>query len=120
MAIEHGESRAILVLASLYKEQNKLDIAEKYYLMAIEHGESFAILVLACLYKEQNKLDIAEKYYLMAIEHEETKAITYLKNMLNNDLKLYQLLQNIQNKSNDVKEKINKLRSNKIIKNYEN
>ena len=51
--------------------QNKLDLAEKYYLMAIKYNNNYsnALYNLGYLYAKQNKLDLAEEYYLMAINN---------------------------------------------------
>lgn len=43
MAIKKGNSIALYNLANLYENQNRHELAEKYYLMAIEKGDIDAI-----------------------------------------------------------------------------
>jgi tetratricopeptide (TPR) repeat protein len=67
MAAEHNNSYAMYILGNIYFGQNKLDLAEQYYIMAAEHNNTVAMRSLGIIYMRQNKLDLAEKYYLMAI-----------------------------------------------------
>ena len=52
----------------MYNNQEKYDLAEKYYLMAIDKGHEDAMYNLGNLYNNQEKYELAEKYWLMAIE----------------------------------------------------
>ena len=65
-------------LAVLYQDQNKFDLAEKYYLLSIENKNIDSINNLAMLYKDQNKFDLAEKYYLLSIENKNINSINNL------------------------------------------
>jgi len=71
---EKGYPEAMSNVALLYKQQNKYEHAEQYYLKANEKGFSGAMFGLANLYNDQEKYDEAERYYLMAIENGYSKA----------------------------------------------
>jgi len=71
-----GENDSNYLLALLYDNQGKFEIAEKYYIMAIENGDEKAIFNLAFLYDKQGKFELAEEYYLKAIEKGEEDALT--------------------------------------------
>ncbi|AYV81001.1 MAG: hypothetical protein Harvfovirus13_7 [Harvfovirus sp.] len=74
LAVEGNYSAAMFNVASLYRNQGKYDISEKYYLMGINDVKEFdenyysAIGHLATVYGYQNKMELAEKYHLIAIE----------------------------------------------------
>ncbi|MDR3218501.1 MAG: sel1 repeat family protein, partial [Dysgonamonadaceae bacterium] len=74
-------------LGFVYDNQEKFDLAEKYFLMAIEKGDSDAMFNLGHLYKNQEKFDLAEKYYLLAIEKGDNKALLNLGNLYCNQEK---------------------------------
>ena len=65
----------------IYDNQEKYDLAEKYYLMAIDKGYENAMCNLGFLYYNQEKYDLAEKYYLMAIEKGNEDAMCNLGNL---------------------------------------
>ena len=89
MAIEHGITKAIHNLGHVYEKQNKLNLAEKYYLMAVDHNNPTAMDTLGGFYyKKLNKLDLAEKYYLMAIEHNNFNSLNNLGILYHNQNKL--------------------------------
>jgi tetratricopeptide (TPR) repeat protein len=81
MAIEErGDFVVMRILGDLYKAQNKLDLAEKYYIMAMEYGDDEYYITksehteiiklnknLGSLYCDQNKFDLATTYYLRAL-----------------------------------------------------
>ena len=55
MAIEQINAFIMNNFANMYEIQNKLELAEKYYLMAIEHNNSIAMSNLGNLYLKQNQ-----------------------------------------------------------------
>ncbi len=64
MAITKHNHKSMYNLGFSYYKQNKLDLAEKYFLMAAEQNCQRTMYMLGIFYKEQNKLDLAEKFYL--------------------------------------------------------
>ena len=78
---EYKHPAAMFNLGNLYcRQQNKFDLAEKYYLLAIEQDNHASAMVnLGNLYMEQNKFDLAEKYYLLAIKDNHANAMVNLK-----------------------------------------
>lgn len=70
-----GYTAALCNLALIYRQQDKLEQAEHYYLIAVEKGLSVSMTNLAILYDEQGKFEEAEHYYLMAIDKGDTNAM---------------------------------------------
>lgn len=87
---EKGYPKAMSKVALLYKQQNKYEHAEQYYLKANEKGFSGATLGLANLYNDQEKFEEAERYYLMAIEKGDSAAMTNLARIYADQGKLEQ------------------------------
>ena len=76
---------------------------------------------LAHLYFDTNVIKLAEKYSIMAIEHNEFSTINILEDIYDTQLKLYSVLNKIQNKSPKLEELISKLVSNSSeIRKYNN
>ncbi len=76
---------ALYNLGQLYKNQRKLDLAEKYFLMAAGKDDPSSMYSLGLLYKNQNKFELAEKYYIMATQYNHPRALNnlgllYIKN----------------------------------------
>lgn len=62
------------LLAEAYERNNKLNLAEKYYLVAIDLKLPNAVYKLATLYKKQRQIDKAESLYLKALEDGDWRA----------------------------------------------
>ena len=75
-------------LADLYEKQNKLELAEKYYLIAIENQSVVAVNNLAYLYEKQNRMSLAKKYYLIAVEKNNIPAMYNLADLYEKENKL--------------------------------
>ena len=58
----------MLNLGLLYENQEKFDLAEKYYLMAIKENNSNAMFNLGLLYYNQEKFELALKYFEQALK----------------------------------------------------
>ena len=82
MASEHGNSEAMLRLASYYNiYHDDIVLMKKYLLMATEHDNTNAMLRLAnYYYNEKNEMDLAKKYWLMAVKHGDTSVIQIINN----------------------------------------
>ena len=105
MAIDKGHIDAMYNLAVLYKDQNKYELAEKYYLMAIDKGQVNAMYNLAILYKKQDKYKLTVKYYLMAALHYDINARNKINEMLdkNFDIRLAIKAESFLNEKNTQK-----------------
>lgn len=67
LAIEkHSYAISMYELGTLYLNQNKLDLAEKWLLSAMENNYAPAVNNLGMTYLNQNKLDEAKKLFLKA------------------------------------------------------
>ena len=60
---------AIISLAKIYYEQNKLNLAEKYYVKALANGDRYALESLGDIYEKTNRYKAAEIYYLDALKY---------------------------------------------------
>jgi len=78
MAVNLGNTVAMLCLGLLYDGQQQFKQAEKYYLMAIENKHIGAMFKLGFLYHNHQQFEEAEKYYLMAIEGGDTDSLLTL------------------------------------------
>jgi len=121
MAIDKGYAKSMNNLALMYENQEKINEAEKYYLMAIDKGFTHSMYDLALIYKQQGKLDEEKKYYLMVLKKNEKIYLKIIKKN-NNDLELFSLLLSIEEKDRSVliKEEIARLMKIKQIINYFN
>lgn len=61
MAVQRNYKYAMSEIANMYEEQEKYDLAEKYYLMAISNNNKDAMDNLADLYDKQNNYKLSEK-----------------------------------------------------------
>ncbi len=83
MAVDEGDSDAMVNLATLYwEERQDLDQAEQYYRMAVDKGDMGAMFNLANLYRELGSdLEQAKQYYSMAIDKGHAGAMNNLANL---------------------------------------
>jgi TPR repeat protein len=113
MAIVLNNSDAMNSLGNYYYNIKNYKLMEKYYLMAIDLNNSDAMNGLANYYRYityNHKL--IEKYYLMAIELNNYAAFINLNNYYYyKPLKLFLLLNSVYNKSNNISNKINVLKT---------
>jgi TPR repeat protein len=67
MSIDKGNTNAMLLLGSYYKDiKNNYDLMKKYYLMAIDKGNKSAMLHLGSYYKNiERNYDLMKKYFLL-------------------------------------------------------
>lgn len=63
---EDNSASAMNMLAWLYETQNKIDLAEKYYLMSAQNEFVPAMNNLGRFYALQQRFRLAERYYKMA------------------------------------------------------
>jgi len=68
LAIETGDSIAMVNLGLYYEKQKDFENMKKYYLMAIEKDNSEAMNCLGLYYYKQKDYENMKKYWLMAIE----------------------------------------------------
>ena len=119
MAIEKDNSNAMYSLGSHYEDIEDYEEMKKYYLMAIEKGNSNAMFKLGYYYENIKDYQEMTKYYLMAIEKENSNAMFKLGYYYrNNILKFFNLLFNLEKKSDIVINKINYLSKNIDVDNY--
>jgi hypothetical protein len=80
MAIEKGDSNAMLKLADYYSDEGmNNDEAKKYYLMAVEKGNTNGMLSLANYYTNIEKnVNEMKKYAFMAIRNNNGNAASFL------------------------------------------
>ncbi len=67
-SIKNGDKGSLYNLASLYQEQNKFDLAEKYYLEAVKNNINNSYFNLATIHHEKNNFENAEKFYKISIK----------------------------------------------------
>ena len=79
IAIEKGNTDAMIRLGSYYEEQKDYYNMKKYYEMAIEKGDTDAMTILGDYYKELKDYDNYIKYNELAIEKGSICAITKLR-----------------------------------------
>ena len=119
MAIEKDNLDAMTNYACYYEDIEDYEEMKKYYLMAIEKGNSNAMFKLGYYYENIKDYQEMTKYYLMAIEKENSNAMFKLGYYYrNNILKFFNLLFNLEKKSDIVINKINYLSKNIDVDNY--
>ena len=123
--IKDKDSRAMEMVARVYRDQKKYDLAEKYYVMSIEHGNYLAYNGIACMYYYQNKFDLARKNFILGLEHGDINTLNNLRQSENN-LRLFQILTNLEEQINQkehkerIKLEIQKLKKAKEVHCYNN
>jgi hypothetical protein len=122
--IKKGDSDAMVNLGYYYEHEN-IDYKKsiKYFLMAIEKGNTIAMICLGDHYiKIKKDYNLMMKYYLMAIEKNDSSAMHNLscycdENDCNFDF--YKKLKQMKNKNLLILNKIDELKKNKDVINYE-
>ena len=67
LKIAGESSKAYYLLGDLYREYNKPELSEKYFILGAEKDDSDCQEVLYKLYKSQNKIELSEKYLSLLI-----------------------------------------------------
>ena len=121
-AIELGDSNAMNNLGYYYKTIEKdYDKMKQYYLQAIELGYSDTMNNLGCHYETIEKdYDKMKQYYLKAIELGNSSAMNNLDYHYENNIELFIILDNIENKNEIITNKIFELRNETAVNNYLN
>jgi len=108
MAIENGDVDAMIELGDFYKSTFRYNDMIRYYLLAIENGRADYTLVIAYHYRERHDIKNMRIYHSRAIEMGVTHAIPKIREFYT-PINLYELLNEVQNKTEIVKEKIKEL-----------
>ena len=94
LAIDKGETGAMVNLGDYYLQLKEYQQMIKYYLMAVEKGNSIAMRYLGNYYRYMKKdHDLMKKYYLMAIDNDDSRAMKQLANYFQYEVKDYDLME---------------------------
>ena len=88
MAADNGNIDAQNNLGVLYEEENKLELAEKYYKMAADKNNFDACYNLGIFYENQDKFELAEKYLKICADNGGISSQYYLACMYEEEGKL--------------------------------
>jgi hypothetical protein len=126
MAIEKNISDAMYNLGQYYRYIIKnYKLMEKYYLMAIDLKHSTALDSIISYYKNEKNNDRVIKYYLFGIQNNICRTGRYVKcceKYLNDNLKCYHILSNLENTENNdhLKKTLKRLKNTNEVKCYLN
>lgn len=127
LAIDKNDTSAMYNLARYYSETHDYPNMTKYYLMAIELKDTDSCYELAIHYQNIKDIQNMKKYYLIAVEMEleiENKGTAHklINNGFNdfNPFILLKMLESIENPSDKITKKLEKLNRGKEIIIYGN
>ena len=127
LAIDQNDTSAMYNLARYYSETKDYPNMTKYYLMAIELKDTDSCYELSIHYQNINDIVNMKKYYLIAVEMElEIVNKCRLNNLVNdgfndfNPFILLKMLESIENPSDKIIQKLEKLNRGKEIIIYNN
>jgi TPR repeat protein len=124
MAVKLNNSYAMVFIGDLYEENNNETLMLKYYKLSLELNNILSMYRLAIYYQNNNNIEEMNKHFILGIKLGDIDSMEELSLYYYNDnkniLKLYTLLNNIDEKNDLINKNLNNLKKHYLVNIYYN